>query len=157
MPIKPLFFLPVLASSAVLMGCNPQPSGNEAATIAAATPDGTEAPVDAASTDVSPMQGGFLDMAETAWRVTGEDGAIYTSFLDPDGAYRDFKNGDLWQTGQWKRVGDGRLCFTPDDEERSGECWTNDPPVDGGTMRTTSDTGRTVELRQVAYIAPAEV
>lgn len=111
---------------------------------------------DAAATDEAagpPEDADRVALANTAWRVQGEDGAIYTTYLDADGTYRDFKNGESLQEGSWEEVSEGRLCFTPADEERTGECWSNERQEKDGTMRTTSDSERTVELRQVTYVA----
>ncbi len=162
---KPLIHV---CSAAMLIACtacnSPQPGNNPdfSETASGGQPsdtladDGASTPGTATEAGAAQGQSGpLLDMTGTGWRVTGEDGSIYTSFLDPDGNYRDFRNGTLWQTGTWERRGDGRLCFTPDDEDRVGECWTNDPPIDDGTMLTTNDAGRTIELLRVTYI-PAE-
>ena len=93
-------------------------------------------------------------LPSSAWRVTGEDGAIYTTFFDADGLYRDMKNGDAWADGAWERLGDGRVCFTPSEESRAGACWSLGRESREGTMRVTSDDGREVELQRVTYIAP---
>lgn len=98
-----------------------------------------------------------LALAETAWRVIGEDGAIYTTLLDADGTYRDLRNGDALQSGEWERKEDGRLCFTPEAEDRSGECWELGEQDKDGKLRATDSNDRAVELRQVTYIAPAEI
>lgn len=95
-------------------------------------------------------------MALTAWRVLGEDGAIYTTMFDGDGTYRDFKNGDALQSGSWEERNDGKLCFAPADEDRIGECWEIGMMAGEDTMRVTGDAGKTIELKKVTYIAPAE-
>lgn len=95
-------------------------------------------------------------LPSSAWRVTGEDGAIYTTFFDADGLYRDMKNGEAWADGAWERLGDGRVCFTPSDESRAGACWSLGRESREGTMRVTSDDGREVELQRVTYIAPID-
>ena len=140
--------IPVLALALTLAAC----AGSEEADPPAAEQANADAPQQPAEEKDESVR-----MAETAWRVVGEDGAIYTTFFDPGGVYRDFKNGEPLQSGTWERREDGRLCFTPESEELGGECWTNDELDTDGTMRTTSDSGRTIELRQVTYIAPAEV
>ena len=92
-------------------------------------------------------------MSQTGWRVLGEDGAVYTTFFDADGSYRDFKNGEPMQTGTWEERVDGKLCFTPAEEGRIGECWKLDRVGSDGMMKPVSDAGKTIELRQVTYIA----
>jgi hypothetical protein len=106
--------------------------------------------------EAEPVDSEALTLTGTAWRVTGEDGAIYTTFLDPDGSYRDMKNGDPWAQGTWERLADGRLCFTPADEERSGDCWEFGSEDREGNLRVTNDDGHEVELRPVTYIAPED-
>ncbi len=95
-------------------------------------------------------------MAQTGWRVLGEDGAVYTTMFDADGTYRDFKNGEALQSGSWEERKDGQLCFTPEAEDRIGECWEIGMVGGDAMMQVTSDAGKTIELRQVTYIAPAE-
>ena len=34
--------------------------------------------------------------SSTAWRAIAEDGARYVTEIDPDGTYRDLRNGDPW-------------------------------------------------------------
>ncbi|MEX0341943.1 MAG: hypothetical protein AB3N06_05105, partial [Erythrobacter sp.] len=92
----------------------------------------------------------------TAWRAVAADGARYTTFLDPDGTYRDLRNGDHWQTGSWTYSGDtqGRiLCFTPSDENGVELCWEPDR-MSGDTLRAESDSGVTIELERVEYVLP---
>lgn len=107
-----------------------------------------------AEADAAPSQ--MPTMTQTAWRVRGEDGAIYTSYLDADGSYRDFKNGDPLQTGTWEERMDGKLCFTPEVEGRIGECWALAPLDSDNTMQPVSDAGKSIDLRQVTYLPPED-
>ena len=145
--------LPPIAALAMCAACTP-PAEEEAA---APVGEPTTATGDDSSAEPSPEPGGDrLALAGTAWRVDGEDGGVYTTYLDPDGTYRDFRNGDPLQEGTWEEVSEGRLCFTPSEEGRSGECWANERQKKDGTMRTTSDSGLTVEVRQVTYVAASQ-
>ena len=96
--------------------------------------------------------------AATAWRAVAEDGARYTTQLDPDGTYRDLRNGDPWQTGSWT-YSDGEhgklLCFTPEDENGIERCWEPER-MSGDTMRATSDSGTAIELERVDYEPPSD-
>jgi len=96
--------------------------------------------------------------AATAWRTVAEDGARYTTQLDPDGTYRDLRNGDPWQVGSWT-YSDGEqgklLCFTPGDENGIERCWEPER-MRGDTMRATSDSGTTIELERVDYEPPSD-
>jgi hypothetical protein len=154
----------LFASILLLAGCNqPQEQGSDE--TAEVTPAqeadgeaGDTAPatgVDAEPTPDATPTPEELAMTGTAWRVVGEDGAIYTTFLDAEGEYRDMKNGDPWAEGTWERLADGRLCFTPSDEDRAGGCWSLGKHNTDGSMRVTSDAGREIELQQVTYLAPA--
>lgn len=116
-----------------------------------AEPDKAE-PVEAEKAEAEEM----ATMAETAWRVLGEDGAVYTTFFDANGLYRDFKNGEALQSGSWEERDDGKLCFTPEEEDRIGECWELGKVDRDGMMKPVSDAGKTIELRQVTYMAPLD-
>lgn len=152
---------PLLASLVLLVGCGaPQDgAGNEVAITSGETDEvsanGGEATVEPAEqeTPVATAGASGVALANSAWRVSGEDGAIYTSFLDADGGYRDLKNGDPWQDGTWERLADGRLCFMPSDEGRAGDCWTLGKEKADGALPATSDAGRKVRLQRVTYIA----
>lgn len=151
-----LLILPILLAA----NCtDPAATGNETSVIEAA--EGVEAEAGTAATDASPSPtptgpASNMTMESSAWRVTGEDGAIYTTYIDPDGTYRDFKNGDPWNTGTWERLPDGRLCYSPHAEDRSGACWALDGPHNNGVMRATNDSGFEIELQQVTYAEPEE-
>lgn len=155
---------PVFAAALLAVSCSPTPeeqsqvdavnasqSAEETADPAAAESGSAEAATDATGDGENTMQ-----LAETGWRIVGQDGAVYTTFLDNDGTYRDLKNGEPFEQGKWERRADGELCYTPDAEDRAGECWTLETPDSDGTMRATSDSDLTIEARQVTYIAPAE-
>ncbi len=118
------------------------PSSPAAAAMAASTPSADPAPE------------GF---AATAWRADAENGARYTTYLDPDGTYRDLRNGDPWQRGSWSyTAGDeARLCFTPEAEGGVRRCWTPEPLSDE-TMAATDAQGRRIELERVEYAPPPE-
>lgn len=118
------------------------------------TPTGQATEAGATASEDAPAE--RVALSGTAWRVEGEDGAIYTTYLDADGTYRDFKNGEPLQDGSWEELSEKRLCFSPSSEEARGECWDREPQDSDGTMRATSDSGLTVELRQVTYIAANE-
>ncbi len=141
------FSLFVGGLSFTLAACAPaEDSGSDGADTASETPSNSSAPT-AASNDAP--------MAKTGWVAIGADGAVYTTFFDPDGTYRDFRNGDPVQQGSWERREDARLCLIPAGEQVRGECWSTGAVDDEGNMRTVDGTGRAIELRRVTYIAPA--
>ncbi|WP_247717911.1 hypothetical protein [Qipengyuania proteolytica] len=130
-----------------LAACNAeeQESPAQDATEAADQGDQAEADKDQVPTD----------LAGTAWRSVGEDGARYTTYLDRDGTYRDLRNGEAWQTGQWtfNSTGDGRLCFTPEAENGVERCWTPGAMKDD-SMIATAGPDRRVELARAEYQLP---
>ena len=96
--------------------------------------------------------------SSTAWRAIAEDGARYVTEIDPDGTYRDLRNGDPWQDGAWSYE-DGpeakMLCFTPDDENGVERCWQPGRITDG-TLVATNAAGRRIELEPVDYTLPED-
>lgn len=91
--------------------------------------------------------------AETAWRVMAEDGARYVTFLDADGTYRDLRNGDSWQEGDWSLAGGPsgqQICLKPNHENGLERCWQPDR-MSGDTMVVTGPEGRRIELTRVDY------
>ena len=94
--------------------------------------------------------------AGTAWRVMAEDGARYVTMLDEDGTYRDLRNGDSWQEGDWTYAdgpGGKQLCLKPDHEDGLERCW-QPGRVKGDTMIATGPEDRRIELTRVDYSAP---
>jgi len=96
------------------------------------------------------------EFSRTAWRARDGSGALYTTFLDPGGRYRDLRNGDPWQQGAWEYDEEDRLCFTPDAEESLGQCWRPERMDQSGDMIVTSSSGRRVRLDSVEYRAPTQ-
>lgn len=94
------------------------------------------------------------EFSRTAWRARDEGGALYTTFLDPGGRYRDLRNGDLWQQGAWEYDEDDRICFTPEAQDALDQCWRPERMDQSGRMIATSDSGRRVQLESVEYRRP---
>lgn len=111
------------------------------------------APAETASTE-TPTPSANVPLSESGWLTVGEDGAVYTTFLDAGGTYRDFRNGSPMQSGTWARREDGRLCFVPEAVDRVGACWRTGKVSEDGTMRATNSQGRAIELKRVTYLAP---
>ena len=113
------------------------------------SPNGTASP-EATESEASPAE--RIVMAETAWLSVSQDGAVFTTFLDPDGRYRDLRNGEPAFEGAWAENPDGELCFTPD--SGLGGCWRTGAPDDDGTMRARDDRGRDIVLKRITYLPP---
>ena len=95
-----------------------------------------------------------LAMAETAWLSVSADGSVYSTYLDPDGRYRDTSNGEVVFAGSWEQSTPGQLCFNPDAGE--SVCWAHKSPGLGGVMRATHPDGHAIELKRIAYAPPEE-
>ena len=144
-----------LALALPVLACAPQEDAPEEP-AAVAQEDGVQKASDGADA-AAPSLGEFSD---TAWRVMAEDGARYVTYIDADGTYRDFRNGEPWQQGSWKfdpaeESGDGvdLLCFMPDAEDGSERCWEPGRLLDDELI-VTSGGGRRVALEKVTYAAP---
>ena len=95
-----------------------------------------------------------LVMAETAWLSVSADGAVYTTYLDPDGRYRDTRDGAIVYAGKWEQNTSGQLCFAPDAGQ--GVCWDHKAPGLDGVLRATHPDGHAIELKRIAYTPPDE-
>lgn len=120
-------------------------------------PAPTDTPTVAANDipESNPGAGVPQSFAGTAWRAQGEDGSLYTTYIDADGTYRDLRNGDPWQTGKWTYdlAGENRLCFTPDDENGAERCWRPER-MHGAALDVIGGVeARRVELEPVEYAA----
>ena len=93
-----------------------------------------------------------LVMAETAWLSVSADGAVYTTFLDPDGRYRDMRDGEIAFAGNWEQNASGRLCFAPD--QGKAACWAHGSPGLNGEMRATNEDGYAIEVKRITYTPP---
>ncbi|MEZ5680737.1 MAG: hypothetical protein R3E14_05515 [Erythrobacter sp.] len=95
--------------------------------------------------------------AGTAWRAVSEDGARYTTYLDPDGTYRDLRNGDEWQTGTWRYdvEAGALLCFAPEAEDGVESCW-KPGKMHGDKLDATDSGGRRIELHKVEYMPSSD-
>ncbi|TMM48397.1 hypothetical protein [Qipengyuania marisflavi] len=136
-----------MTAALLLAGCAPPVDDAPVA-------EDTDAAVEAVPTPDQPLPEIY---AQTAWRSAAEDGARYTTYIDEDGSYRDLRNGDPWQQGNWTydTSGKKRLCFTPEDEGAATTCW-KPGRMDGDTMYATGPRGRRIALEQVDYIAPED-
>ena len=152
---RPIASLAALALCLPVIACAPQDDTQEDPATVTDEED-TQAPEEDA--DASPPS--HSEFSDTAWRVMAEDGARYVTYIDADGTYRDFRNGEPWQEGSWKfdpaeESGDGvdLLCFMPDAEDGSERCWEPGRLLDDELI-VTSGGGRRVALEKVTYSAP---
>ena len=137
---------------ALLAACTPPADESGGETIEAPPTDAASAVQQVEGPKGEPAPAAF---SSTAWRVVAADGARYTTFLDPDGTYRDMRNGDPYQTGEWTHdvAGQGELCFTPDGEDSTTRCW-EPGRMRGETMTVTGGEDRRIEAERVTYRSP---
>ncbi|MEE4153555.1 MAG: hypothetical protein V2I27_05305 [Erythrobacter sp.] len=95
-----------------------------------------------------------ISMPGTAWLSVSREGYAYQTFIDPDGRYRDYRDGALVFTGTWREDTTGELCFAPD--EGAGKCWSFGGPQPDGSLRVTDEDGREVILRRITYTPRVE-
>ncbi|MEM7688662.1 MAG: hypothetical protein AAF291_06545 [Pseudomonadota bacterium] len=129
------------AAAGLLAGCAAEDTSDTP--NSEATADGSGEAANGALSAVS------LEMAETAWLSISEEGEVFTTYLDPDGRYRDERGGTRVYSGTWEQNPDRELCFSPETGE--GECWAHGAPGLDGVMRATSASGREIEVRRVTY------
>ena len=96
-----------------------------------------------------------VELPGSAWRVRGPQGAVFVTYFDPDGVFRDLRNGEPNQTGTWTEDSEGGVCLTPDVEGAATDCWTFEERSEDGTIQARKGEVA-VELEPVDYVAPEE-
>lgn len=139
---------------AILPACSQQNSTTEDLAAEAAGAGGAaQATEELVEDDPSELPSEF---ARTAWRVTAENGARYTTYLDEGGRYRDYRNGDPWQTGSWETDSEDRLCFLPDPEGGVLRCWHPDRMQSDDRMIASNADDKRIRLERADYSPPAD-
>lgn len=133
-----------------LAGCTP-PAGEQEATATAEQSDAASTPEPSPAFSPAPSS-----YDNTAWRSTAENGALFATYLDGDGTYRDLRNGDPYQTGSWTYGDEGRLCLTPDGENTQGGCWMPRRMSRDDKLVLVNDNQKRIELTRITYEPPAE-
>lgn len=139
---------------AILSACGQQNSTTEDLVAEAAGAGGpTQASEELVEDDPSELPSEF---ARTAWRAIAENGARYTTYLDEGGRYRDYRNGDPWQTGSWETDSEDRLCFLPDPEGGVLRCWHPDRMQSDDRMIASNADDKRIRLERADYSPPAD-
>ena len=151
-----MFKVPPAALTAVLAlaACTPAQDSASPAPQPSVMDDSTASQSPDSSATGTDAEGPRPMMAHSAWRVTGQDGATYATFLDPSGRYRDTKNGKPRQQGAWNVREDGAVCFLPDGDNVRGDCWNLGRLHKDGTVVATDQDDLRIELSQIDYQAP---
>ena len=147
-----------LAALGLVLALGACTSGNEDASESAAQSTAETQAEGAAPEQPAPEETRqpAIDLAGTGWRVLGEEGAVYTTYFDEDGTYRDLRNGEPFRQGTWERRPDEELCFLPDSSEQASTCWTLGPLDENETMIATDANGRDIAVRKAAYLTAEE-
>jgi len=121
------------------------------------TGSGVADPASESAADDAAEPSEMLVVAETGWLTIGNDGAVQTTFFDPNGRYRDLRNNSQVAAGDWQQRADGSLCFTPDGwpEGAPETCWETGAPESDGSVIATDGAGKSISIKRVTYIAPA--
>ena len=145
-----------VAALLLVSACTAEPANDgDASTPSAPEPVPTAATIGAApATDPEPppAAGAGMAMKATGWLTIGADGAVQTTYLDPEGRYRDYRDGQPFARGEWARGPEGRLCFEP--EAGRGTCWETGAADDDGSVIATDADGKTIRITRIAYLAP---
>lgn len=120
-----------------------------------ATANSDPAPEAGATPETTPSPDTDITVAESGWLTVGTDGAVQTTFFDPDGRYRDLRNGEPFGEGAWEQRPDGKVCFEPDSGR--GACWETDQADENGEAKATNGDGKSIVIKQITYLAPPEV
>ena len=135
-----------LLTGVALVSCTP------AEEEPAAETEGTEAEPAGAEDGADNVPESF---AETAWISRSEEGARFVTYFDADGTYRELRNGDPRQTGEWS-FAEGpegkQICVQPDAGAGEKSCWQPDRMKDGKLI-VTGPEGKRVELQRADYSA----
>lgn len=145
--------LPILAFAACLTGCTPAADDTPATGSTAEPAVAGEAAADDEA-EAPPPAAAPSSYENTAWRSTAENGALFATYLDAGGTYRDLRNGDPYQTGSWTYGDDGQLCLVPDGENTRGGCWTPRRMNADGKLILVNAADKRIELTRITYEPP---
>lgn len=152
---------PLIVLSCIVFGasaCAPDPAAGEAGpdVISASTTGSSQSEADTlASEDGETDPGTSIAMASSGWLTVSADGAVQTTYLDADGRYRDYRDGEPIAEGKWRRGGRSTLCFEQEDTNET--CW-DIGTMDSAQSAIASDAeGKTIRITRVDYDAPDAV
>ena len=92
-----------------------------------------------------------FQLNETTWEFT-QDGKPMTESIDASGNFIAWSGSEHIDHGT-SVVKDGKACFTSAMDKEGEECWTTQPTEIGQSMETTSDKGKKLTVKRVAYMA----
>ena len=101
--------------------------------------DTAAAPADMAVATPAPDTVTPAAMAGT-YEVTLPGGSVTMQTLSADGTYVDRMEGEVTERGGWRQQGD-QLCYTPEGEAATEQCFAGGEPGPDGTFEIRDDAG----------------
>jgi len=92
-----------------------------------------------------------FQLNETTWEFT-DDGKAMTESIDASGNFVAWSGKEHIDHGT-SVMKDGKACFTSAMDKEGEICWTTQPVEIGQSMDTTSDKGKKLTVKRVAYVA----
>jgi hypothetical protein len=92
-----------------------------------------------------------FQLNETTWEFT-DDGKAMTESIDAAGNFVAWSGNEHIDHGT-SVMKDGKACFTSAMDKEGEICWTAQPTEIGQSMDTTSDKGKKLTVKRVAYMA----
>lgn len=92
-----------------------------------------------------------FQLNETTWEFT-DDGKAMTESIDASGNYVTWSGAEHIDHGT-SAMKDDKACFTSAMDKEGEVCWTTQAVEIGQSMDTTSDKGKKLTVKRVAYVA----
>jgi len=92
-----------------------------------------------------------FQLNETTWEFT-DDGKAMTESIDASGNFVAWSGKEHIDHGT-SVMKDGKACFTSAMDKEGEICWTTQAVEIGQSMDTTSDKGKKLTVKRVAYVA----
>ena len=92
-----------------------------------------------------------FQLKETTWTFTDDKLGKVEESIDEDGNYISQTAGGKHLDHGVAAMKDDKACFTSAMTKEGEICWTTGPVEIGGSMVTTSDTGRKLKVTRVKY------
>ena len=92
-----------------------------------------------------------FQLNETSWEFT-DDGKPMKETIDASGNYVAWSGNEHVDHGT-SVVKDGKACFTSAMDKEGEVCWTTQPVEIGQSIDVTSDKGKKLTVKRVAYMA----
>jgi hypothetical protein len=92
-----------------------------------------------------------FQLNETTWEFT-DDGKAMTESIDASGNYVTWSGAEHIDHGT-SVMKDDKACFTSAMDKEGEVCWTTQAVEIGQSMDTTSDKGKKLTVKRVAYVA----